>query len=572
MSRIIVTSSFGDSFEIKIENFKQLSPNELLKKLINEGYITAKNCSILYCSVNTNSDQIPTEKYNCSLEQLGYNESKTFVVVIRLEDKEIVYYFSSIEQIAEDSTLAILHNKAFSLRNQLKLNEYNQEKIIEQIHSLEIEKEKTETQCKLNIEKITLIKGSIQDIKSELYTDTVDWSQIKLKIDNLIHSAHSISDCVSPPDPVLFTFHFDEGINTMNSSCLYGPGIFSGFNSYRKHVISSYLDIVSEKIENEESAVFSKIRNHLDYLNDIHNTQKKYIEQLRQEKQFLEEEINALFQHTNYLQNINKVFSSVFCPEEIGYKSHMLVQVYLHLWEETDLVQSLARESQKETKRRGFIPLQCHLKHGDKVDILLNINGESLLHTEKKSIIWQGSFTKCSFSYFVPGDIKVKELNCKTVLTANEIPIGEMRFITKIVRKPRYQVAEVINRNYRKVFISYAHLDEDRVSFLARGLKVAGIDHFFDREYLKAGDIYPEKIRDYINSADLFILCWSKNAAASDYVTKERTQALSLAYPQKKENATLSMYPIRCSPHAELPDDMKGNYHFETISNNLPPS
>lgn len=92
-------------------------------------------------------------------------------------------------------------------------------------------------------------------------------------------------------------------------------------------------------------------------------------------------------------------------------------------------------------------------------------------------------------------------------------------------------------------------------------------DYFFDRHYLKAGDIFPQKIQDYISKADLFILCWSENASKSEYVEKERTQALERAYPkvQPADQAELSIYPINIEPHAELPSDMKGYYHFGRI-------
>ena len=83
---------------------------------------------------------------------------------------------------------------------------------------------------------------------------------------------------------------------------------------------------------------------------------------------------------------------------------------------------------------------------------------------------------------------------------------------------------------------------------------------------------YPEaykcalKIKEYINSADLFILCWSKNAAESDYVTLERRQALALAYPQvDMDKATITIHPISIEPHADYPSDMKDVYNFEEM-------
>ena len=105
-----------------------------------------------------------------------------------------------------------------------------------------------------------------------------------------------------------------------------------------------------------------------------------------------------------------KVYSSIFAPAEVRQKSHMLVQVYLHLFEETEMVKALAQESDKDAERRGYISLECKLKKGDKVDVLLNIFGETLLMSDKKSVVWQGSFTKCSFDYFVPKDVDLDEL------------------------------------------------------------------------------------------------------------------------------------------------------------------
>ena len=48
----------------------------------------------------------------------------------------------------------------------------------------------------------------------------------------------------------------------------------------------------------------------------------------------------------------DEVYSSIFAPAEVKRQSHMLVQVYLHLYEETEKVKSLAQESQKDAERR----------------------------------------------------------------------------------------------------------------------------------------------------------------------------------------------------------------------------
>lgn len=260
----------------------------------------------------------------------------------------------------------------------------------------------------------------------------------------------------------------------------------------------------------------------------------------------------------------DSVFSSIFAPAEVKRKTNLLVQVFLHLLEETDRVKALAKESDRNAERRDYIPLQCKLKKGDKVDVLLNIYGETLLMSDIKSVVWLGSFSKCSFDYFIPKDIEVDELSCVALLSVNGVPMGEMRFITKIVEHPRLLNPEIIAHKYSKVFISYSHQDETKVKFLHEGLELGSVPHFFDRKYLKAGDVFPQVIQDYINSADLFILCWSENASKSEYVQKERSQALKRAFPQvqPEKAAKLRIHPISIEPYAELPSDMKNYYHF----------
>ena len=271
-----------------------------------------------------------------------------------------------------------------------------------------------------------------------------------------------------------------------------------------------------------------------------------------------------LFKPNGKTEKFDIIYSSIFALSEIKRKAYMLVQVYLHLFEETEQVKALAIESQKNAIRRDYVPLQCKINKGDRVNITLNIYGVTLLMSETKSVIWQGHFTKCSFDYFVPTNIDVEELCCVTLMTINGIPIGESKFITNIVESPQILNTEIISHKYAKVFISYAHKDEWKVKSFHEGLKLMGVEHFFDRAYLNAGDIYPQVIQDYINSADLFVLFWSENALKSEYVEKERKQALKRAFPQvrPRQAAPLSIYPMNIEPHADLPIDMKDYYHF----------
>lgn len=261
------------------------------------------------------------------------------------------------------------------------------------------------------------------------------------------------------------------------------------------------------------------------------------------------------------------VRSSAFAPAEVKRASHFLVQIYLHLEEEEQQVAALAAESDRNAQRREYLPLQLKLKDGDKVDVEFNVYGSDRLMSECKSMIWHGSFTKCSFRYFVPADLDVGQLSCEALLSVNGIPVGEMQFVTDVVDfEPRRLHPEIVSHTFKRIFISYAHEDVRQVRHIALAYKAQGVDYFFDRDTLEPGDIYEEKIFSYIDNSDLFILCWSENAARSPYVAREKSRALSRAYPQCSfDEARLKIFPISIEPRTGLPADMKEIYNFVEV-------
>ena len=157
------------------------------------------------------------------------------------------------------------------------------------------------------------------------------------------------------------------------------------------------------------------------------------------------------------------------------------------------------------------------------------------------------------------------EICCEVNLSLNNVPIGEMLFNVKIGEVEDTTPAEFGSREYNKIFISYSHDDVAKVKYIANAYRLEGKEYFFDRHYLKSGDVYPEEIKNFINTSDLFILCWSANASKSEYVRKELSQALNLAYPkiQPREKARLTIRPISIDPRADPPDEMKDIYNFE---------
>lgn len=257
--------------------------------------------------------------------------------------------------------------------------------------------------------------------------------------------------------------------------------------------------------------------------------------------------------------------ASVFAPREVSNGDMFLVQVYIYKeGAHLDIIKE-ATKTDEEATERSQTPLSFDLKENQKIKITLRIND---FYKESKTLIWTGRSTRSCFIVTVPIDCDKKRIYSEVNILIDDIPIGELYFVSNIIgQSKQFLPAPITPRQFKKVFISYSHLDEDKVRYIAEAYKALKIDYFFDRHYLSTGDIYPLEIKQYIENADLFFLCWSKNAANSEYVAKEIDDALKRAYPQKSlDEERLFIYPISIEPKDNsLPQVVKDNYIFGEI-------
>lgn len=257
---------------------------------------------------------------------------------------------------------------------------------------------------------------------------------------------------------------------------------------------------------------------------------------------------------------------SVFAPNEIRLGETMLIQMYVYK-NNVDVISS-AIMADEDLAEKDRLPVNLDLKHKDDIKIILNVSNLPLL-SQTKPLIWNDRISRTSFLIEVPNDYNKNKLFFSALVIQNSAIVGELNFSVKVVTEysQKKDLSDIIFKEFNKVFISYSHYDESKVKFIAQAYKAIGKNYFFDRHYLKPGSVYPIEIEDYIKSADLFILCWSENAAKSDYVEKELNLALSLAFPQitPKEKAQLTIHPLLLDSNIELPENMKYIYNFEMI-------
>lgn len=116
-------------------------------------------------------------------------------------------------------------------------------------------------------------------------------------------------------------------------------------------------------------------------------------------------------------------------------------------------------------------------------------------------------------------------------------------------------------RPYRDVFASYSHQDTPIVLEFERYLRTFGDRYLIDRDTLRAGQIWDDRLQGMIREADVFQLFWSRNAMQSPFVEKEWRYALALG----RESFVRPVYwedPLPSVPEKGLPPEDLRRLHF----------
>ncbi len=249
----------------------------------------------------------------------------------------------------------------------------------------------------------------------------------------------------------------------------------------------------------------------------------------------------------------------LYAPAQIQANRTFLIRVYFYMPEETDIVDSKVKSIDPNARKKEYKPLDIPVKRGDTLEVRLEMSDGVSLNETSKKVTWSNHFVDCSFMARL-NDNSFKDVFGTAFISMNGVPAGELLFTIDVAEcEGKSILADVGTRKYSHIFISYSHADEGQVKSFAECCSLLGNDYFFDRHTLKPGDVFKDKILEYIDNADLFVLFWSKNAAESEWVGLEREHALSII---RDGNSKLRLHAYSLKPEAPLPDDMIDTYHF----------
>lgn len=293
---------------------------------------------------------------------------------------------------------------------------------------------------------------------------------------------------------------------------------------------------------------------------------KKHL--LPEKTSFFKQIVRKINQLLSHRETVN---TTVYAPCAAERGEVMTVQVMLYKDSQYAAAEKRAKMVDPDAEEKNNQVLGLPLKKGDIVAAHLSFFSPNMekeyivIEDHVKQVTWSSNIEDMTFSVFIDKRFSRKLLNGKVVIKLNDVPVSEMTFSVRIVddKETIMALADICTTRLDKVFISYSHEDTDKVQYISETCKAIKCDYFFDRHSLDPGDIYPEKIFKYIDNANLFILCWSENAATSEWVEKERKRALDNF---KNRHQSLHFYPISIPPKTGLPDDMKETFKFGELS------
>ena len=219
--------------------------------------------------------------------------------------------------------------------------------------------------------------------------------------------------------------------------------------------------------------------------------------------------------------------ATAFAPKKLRRGTPELVRIVVHQPKDLNAVIKAARKIDPRSEPApsgmsiGDVPI------GSAIGVSLEVRGATSNGALQRRT-WHGE--PIDFSFSVEADASVKQVVLLARVFIDDAQIGVLAFTRNVTgpsKKPASDGDRVRLKRHKRVFLSYSSHDREVVSQIATAYEAAGIEHFWDRASLKSGEEWSPRLRREIEKADLFHLCWSKAAAASEWVEKEAEFAMT---------------------------------------------
>ncbi len=248
--------------------------------------------------------------------------------------------------------------------------------------------------------------------------------------------------------------------------------------------------------------------------------------------------------------------ATAFAPRKLQRGTPELVRIVVHQPKDLAAVIKAARMIDPRTAPAPQGMSIGEVALGASVGVSLEVRGAACDGALQRRT-WAGE--PIDFSFTVEADAAIKQAVLLARVFVNDAQIGVLAFTRPISgpsKNPASSEDRVRLKRHKRVFLSYSSKDRETVSAIATAYQMAGVAHFWDRASLKSGEEWHPRLRREIDRADLFHLCWSKSASASQWVERETEYALTRRRRSNGRNPDITVQMLDGPPWAPHPPSL----------------
>jgi len=271
-------------------------------------------------------------------------------------------------------------------------------------------------------------------------------------------------------------------------------------------------------------------------------------------------------QRTPLAADADAVDCTVFAPPTAQTGESILVQVYIHMPDQSEEVVQLAQEADESARLLGFRSLEVEIPRGTKLQIELTLPGVEI-EDSVQQVVWRGRATSVQFAVDLPRTQPPGNLIGRVAVYRDGTPIGHVRFKLEITAGDRPRIQSTPRplgdeaQRYSQAFLSYAMKDLNEVMKRVQMLARCHISFFQDILSLEPGERWERKLYEHIDHCDVFMLFWSTASKESKWVRQEVEYAVKRK--ETGDSAPPEIVPILLEgPPIPLPPPELSHIHF----------
>lgn len=252
-----------------------------------------------------------------------------------------------------------------------------------------------------------------------------------------------------------------------------------------------------------------------------------------------------------------RVSCTAYAPQAAPPDEDFLIQIALHQAIDAAKVRAQAMSADPRAERRASTELEGEIRAGDRVELRL-IASDLAIDEAQQSVAWNGDAKVVQFVARFAETAPARVL-VRLVALVNDAPVGHAAFYIAQAGVASEEKSSTALTPFKHVFVSYASANRVDVLKHAMLLKRLGLEVFQDLLALEPGERWERALYRNIDKADLFLLYWSTQAAASDWVIKEAEYALA----RQDNGAEIQIMPVLLEgPPAPRPPQSLRAIHF----------